>query len=588
MPKIAQEEIDALRNQADIVDVISHYIPVKRAGKSYKAVCPFHNDHDPSLTITPEKKIYKCFVCGNGGNVFTFVQNYEKISFVESVERVAELSNYHLSIKPTETTQHKDPHKESLYKILNETIAFTTYQMSTSDGNVAKEYLTKRGLSEEIIKEFQIGYDPNDESLSKFLSAKGYVEKDMISTNVSKLTPSGLKDVFASRITFPIHDKNGNPIGFSARSMDPQNQSKYINTTETDVFHKGDIVYNLHRAKQEARHKGYIILCEGVTDVIAFYQAGIQNAVCTLGTACTQNQIELLKSCSAKLVFCYDGDNAGQNATYKAAKLARSLGCDVSIVHNTTGKDPDEILRAYGKEGLEKLSSQQISWMEFILNYYSNSTNLNSYEEKKELVTKVKAEIDQLDDEMERQYFIDKLNEITGLHVSYERKIVQPQYEKQGRKLIIPDGAKKAEEMILSMIMTSLKASEKFEEELGYLLNEEDQTLAMMILDSNHTKGKTDPIALMDETDDQVVKDLITKIITDDSYNQPYDEDKLNGAIRKIKIEVLQDEASQYKEQLTNALNGSSLELLMKKYNECLMEQRRLINEENREENKNN
>lgn len=588
MPRIAQEEIDALRNQADIVDVISHYIPVKRAGKSYKAVCPFHNDHDPSLTITPEKKIYKCFVCGNGGNVFTFVQNYERISFVESVERVAELSNFNLSVKPTEITVHKDPHKESLYKILNETIAFTTYQMSTSSTTSAKEYLLKRGLSDEIMKEFQIGYDPSEDSLSKFLSAKGYQDKDMISTNVSKLTSSGLKDVFANRITFPIHDANGNPIGFSARSMDPQNQSKYINTTETDIFHKGDIVYNLHRAKQEARHKGYIILCEGVTDVIAFYQAGIKNAVCTLGTACTQRQLELLKSCSAKLVFCYDGDHAGQNATYKASKLARSLGCDVSIVNNATGKDPDEILRAYGKEGLEKLSLQQISWMEFILNYYKNSTNLDNYEEKKEMIRKVKEEIDQLDDEMDRQYFTDKLSEITGLHVSYEKKVVKPVYEKQGRRLVIPDGTKKAEEMILSMMMTSLKASEKFEEELGYLLNDEDQTLAMMVVDANHTKGKTDPESLIDQTNDQKVKDLITKIITDDSYNEPYEEEKLEGAIRKIKIEVLQDEASQYKEQLTNALNGSSLELLMNKYNECLKEQRRLMNEENREENQNN
>lgn len=587
MVMIAQEEIDALRNQADIVNVISHYIPVKRSGKNYKAVCPFHNDHDPSLTITPEKKIYKCFVCGNGGNVFTFVQNYEKISFPEAVEKVAELSNFHLSQNVTQTKTTQDPHKLNIYKVLNEAIAFTTYQMNTSVASNAKEYLNKRGITEEVIKEFQIGYDPSD-ALSKFLKAKGYEEKDLISANLSRLSQSGLHDVFADRITFPIHDRNGNPIGFSARSIDPNNQSKYINTTETDVFVKGDIVYNLHRAKQEARHLGYIILCEGVTDVIAFYKAGIKNVVCTLGTACTERQLTLLKQASAKLVFCYDGDRAGQNATYKASKLARSLGCEVSIVINSTGKDPDEILRAYGNEGLENLIKQQTSYMEFVLNYYKNSTNMESYEDKKEMVRKVKDEINRLDDEMDRQYFTNELSKITGLNIQYEKKVIQPDYNRTTRKLVVPDGTKKAEEMILSMMFTSLKASEKFEEELGYLITDEYNTLALMILDDIHSEGKANPEVLIDKTEDQKIKDLITKIISDDSYNQPYEEVKMDGAVRKIKLEVLNDEAQSYKEQLTSALTGSALELLMKRYNECLIEQRRLINEENREENENN
>lgn len=575
-----QEEIDSLREQADIVDVISHYVQVHRSGKNYKAICPFHDDHDPSLSISAEKKIYKCFVCGNGGNVFTFVQNFENISFIEAVGKVAELTGFHLSEQAESFQKPKDPHKEKLYHVLNETIAYSMYQLDTQDASYAKEYLDKRGLDQEIRKTFQIGYIPSGDGLTRFLKAKGYEEKDMVSCNVSRINESGIHDVFSERITFPIHDQNGNPIGFSARSMDPQNPSKYINTNETDIFIKGDIVYNLHRAKSDARREGKIYLCEGVTDVIAFARAGIRNAVCTLGTACTDRQLNLLKRSATKIVFCYDGDRAGQNATYKAGKLARSLGCDVSIISNKTGKDPDEILKANGEEGLQELVKHEISWMEFVISYFKNSTNMDNYLEKKEMVEKVKSEIDALDDEMDRQYFSDQLSQLTGFHVEYRRRQQIPVKKEPVHHLIVPDGTKQAEEMILTMMMLSPSACEKFEEELGYLISSDGQDLAMMVIDDIHTYGKANPNRLIDMSEKQSVKDLISKIMTSDAYSRPYDESIFAGAMRKIKIEVLQDEANQYKEQLTHALNGSSLQLLMSKYNECLQEQRRLMNEE--------
>ncbi len=585
MARIEQEEIDALRNQADIVNVISHYIKVERYGKSYKAICPFHNDHDPSLLITPEKKIYKCFVCGNGGNVFTFVQNYDKVSFVEAVGKVAELTGFHLSTSPTQAAVTKDPHKEKYYQVLNETIAYTMYQLDTDDSIHAKQYLEERGLDNNIRKVFQIGYDPSKDALTHFLLAKGYEEKDLVGVNVSRVNENGIQDVFRERITFPIHDMNGNPIGFSARSMNPENPSKYINTNETDVFIKGDIVYNLHRAKQEARRQKEIFLCEGVTDVIAFYKADIQNAVCTLGTACTQRQLSLLKKCAPKIVFCYDGDNAGQRATYKAAKLAQSLGIDVAIVQNKTGKDPDEIIRSAGKEGLQNLVQNQITWMEFVLEYYASNTNLQSYMDKKEMIQKLQEEYDLLTDELDRKVFIERLSEITKLPIPYaneQRKVIPSE---PIRKLVVPDGTKKAQEMILSMMMKSYKASEKFEEELGYLIGEDYNSLSMMIIDQYHQFGKIDVGQLIDLSNRQETRDLITKIVSNEEYDLEYDAEKMQGAMRKIKIEVLSSTASQYKQQIQNAMNPESLTLLISKYNECLQEQRRLMNEENQQSN---
>lgn len=586
MARYKQEEIDALREKADIVDVISHYIQVHRSGKNYKAICPFHNDHDPSLTINPEKKIYKCFVCGNGGNVFTFVQNFEKISFVEAVGRVAELSGFHLSNTYSTYEKPKDAHKEGLYKVLNEAITYTSYQLDTANASNALEYLENRGLNAEIRKTFQIGFDPNGDALSRYLLAKGYSEKELVSVNVSRMSESGIHDVFSERITFPIHDSQGNPVGFSARSMNPNNPSKYINTNETELFVKGDLVYNLHRAKIDARRLGKIYLCEGVTDVIAFYKAGIQNAVCTLGTACTQKQLALLKKSSAKLVFCYDGDMAGQRATYKAAKLARSIGCDVAIVSNKTGKDPDEIIRSYGAEGLQNLVSKEISWMEFVLQYFENSVNMDSYLEKKEMVQKVIAEINALEDESERAYFAKVLADDTGIPIHIDDKPKEETIE-HIYKLVVPDGTKDAEEMILSMIMASPQASQKFEEELGYLLSEEYHRLAMLIIDANHTYGKADPNLLIDMTNEQTIKDLITKIATREDFGSAYDEAKMNGAMRKIKREVLSARAKKYRQQIAEALNHESLTLLIQQYNECLQEQRRLMNEENQQNNGN-
>ncbi|MBR3363692.1 MAG: DNA primase, partial [Solobacterium sp.] len=436
----------------------------------------------PSLSISPDRQIYKCFVCGNGGNVFTFVQNYEKVTFPEAVGRVASLIGYQLSVQPDSVSKPKDPHREALYAVLSETIRYTAYQIESSDGTAAREYLRKRGLDDNVVKHFEIGWHPGGDVLYRFLHAKGYEDRDLVSANVVRTTSSGMHDVFADRITFPIHDGYGNPVGFSARSMDPAAPSKYINTNETDIFTKGDIVYNSHRARTAARKAGCVLVCEGVTDVIAFYRAGIEHAVCTLGTACTPHQIQILKSLAARIVFCYDGDEPGQAATVKAIQLARKAGAEVSVIVNRTGKDPDEIIRDLGVEELQKLARQEEHWMEFMLAYYSDRTNLQSYLEKKELVEKMQPMIASLQDETDISYFTGQLEKLTGFTLKTEVKKENTETVRPMKKLTVPDGTMQAEEMILAMMMTSPEAVRKFEEELGYLTGSTHQELAMMIV----------------------------------------------------------------------------------------------------------
>ena len=584
MARLSNEEINEIREKSDIVQIVGHYLPLQRQGKDYKAVCPFHDDHDPSMNVSSDLQIYKCFVCGAGGSVFRFVQNYEKISFIEAVARVAELSGIAVSIQPEEMKVQKDPHKEALYKVLNDTISYTKYQLDTPEAAGHKEYLEKRGLNAKVRDVFDIGYSPLNTNLCAFLKAKGAKEADIVSANVGYMTDNGLRDVFAGRITFPIHDRKGNPIGFSARTLDPQNPSKYINTNETDIFKKGDIVYNSHRAALSARHDGCIYVCEGVTDVIAFYRAGLENAVCTLGTSCTSSQIRVLKSLAPRVVFCYDGDNAGQSATWRAAKMAREAGCNVSIVLNRTGKDPDEILRDQGNDALKEMVSHEISWMEFVLEYLKNRTNMDSYLEKKEMVTKAQEEIALLDNDTDKAYFTEELSRITGFRLTFVPSSGEKQvYVKSTGRLTVPDGTQAAEELLLKMMMLYPAAARRFEERLGYLIGKNNRNLALMIVDATHEYGSVRPAVLIDQTDDPDIQALISRLASSDDYGLPYDEKIIDGVIRKIQIKVVQNEADAYKEQLNANLNVQSRELILRKYGDCLRQLRSMLDEDNKQ-----
>ncbi|MBO7703423.1 MAG: DNA primase [Solobacterium sp.] len=582
MARIPEEDVQAIRQKADIAEVIGHYLTVQKQGRYFKAVCPFHDDHDPSLTINTDLQIYKCFVCQAGGNVFTFVRNFEHVSFPEAVEKVAGIIGYPLSVQTDHEVRKTDPEQERRYQVLNEAIRFLTYELNSEDASSAKEYLERRGLDEGIRSRFAIGYNPGGDRLTRFLKAKGFSESDMVSVNVARTGPSGISDVFSNRITFPIHDRNGNPVGFSARTLDPNNPSKYVNTTDTVLFHKGEIVYNAHRAAFTARREGKIYLCEGVTDVIAFAKAGVENAVCTLGTACTRNQLELLHSLAPRIVFCYDGDNAGQNATMKAGRLARSLGCEVTVVDNRTGKDPDELIRESGTDAFKAMLGNELSWMEFVLKYLESRTNFSNYQEKKEFVQKAKAEIDTLSDEMDRRYFTEELSRISGFHLDYTPKM-EPIRERPQTPSNIADGTASAEEQILAMMLAHKEASQHFSEKLGFLQDKTRGAVAMMIVDSYRQNDKIIPSDLIDKAETQAERDLIVRLCESWVYGMAYDEALLDGVIRKVNISLKSAQANAFKEQLAQPMNPESALVIMDEYRECLNDLRRYIDEENRE-----
>lgn len=589
--RIRDEDISAIRSGADIMDIIGRYLPLVKKGRSFTAVCPFHDDHSPSLSISQDKQIYKCFVCGAGGNVFTFVQNYENISFPEAVVKVAELTGYHLDVKLDEIEKKVDPHKEAGFKVMNEAIHYMMYTLNSSTGAIAKEYLVKRGMTEKILETFQIGYNDAGDSLYKFLNAKGYRDSDCIATNLSRISETGIHDVFTSRITFPIHDSDGNPIGFTARTLDPNVSSKYINTTETEFYIKGNTVYNIHRAKMDARKQGNVIVVEGVTDVIAFARVGITNVCATLGTACTTNQLKLLKQCGSTITFCYDGDQAGQTATYKAAKMAIELGFKVQIVSNKTGKDPDEIIHTYGVEHLQQMVKKPITWIEFIFDYLSMKYDMNNYSSKKEFAQEVMSEIKLLNDDFDRQNFTHQLSQMTGfsfqsmLQESSQTPNPKPVRTTKlaGRAVSsILDGRNAAENIVVSQMLFSIDAAEIFKEKLGFLVGQKQQKLAMMILDEYR---KSDEILLadfMDSISNDELKSYLIDLSTTEELPQNYSKEILLGAIGRIKQWLLEEKVEDLKKQIKTITNEESRMSLLQEYSNSLIELRRYIDEESR------
>ena len=584
MEYISKEELEEVREKADIVDIISRYIQVNKAGSSFKAVCPFHDDHNPSLHINPQKKVFRCYVCNTGGSVFDFVNFYEKLdSFPKAVEKVADLIGYELKTKPSSYLERKvDPHIKKLREINEEAIKYTMYELKSSSGITQKEYLAKRGITDKEIDYFKIGYNPYNNSLYEFLKGKGYTESDLVEDNVIRDGEKGVRDAFSGRITFPIHDYYGNPIGFSARSLDPNAMAKYLNTSETTLFKKSEVIYNAHNAKNSARKEGKVYVCEGVTDVIAFYRAGIENAVCTLGKNSTNKQIRLLKQMAPTIVICYDGDRAGQEGTLELARLAQESNADVHVVINDTGLDPDEILNKYGKDKLIEVLKHEVYWMDFVFTALKKKYNLSNYLEKKNFAEEALKDINRLKDANDKNHYLNELKNLTGLSFSDSTKPKDETKEltKYEPTITIKDGLYEVEESILAMMLNSEEAINVFENELGFLLEKRHKMLAIMIVDYYRRNDEINSLSFIEAIDDAELKNVAVQIV-DSKGDLQYDEDRMKGYIFKVIKERYTRQIKHYKELIDLENSQEEADKLFQKMEECIREVKRFENGQN-------
>ena len=366
MAYISNEIINEIRNKTDIVDVVSRYVNLTKKGKNYIGVCPFHDDHSPSMSVSPEKQIFTCFSCGATGNVFTFVADFEKISFTEAVRLLGEKVGINIGTNISVSNK-----KDEYFDIYSTANKFYQNSLFTNLGKNAIEYLDKRHIDKDTIKKFGIGLSIQKVSLTEYLINKKYSIDKLVDVG---LTNENGHDIFINRIMFPIYDLAGNPVAFSGRIYNTKDTSKYINTKETDKFKKGKILYNYHIAKEHLKKNDSVIIMEGQMDVIRASTIGVNNCIATMGTALTRDHKSIIKNMTNNVILCFDGDSAGEKATISAIELLEDTGIDIKIVRLPNDMDPDEYIIKEGKDSF--------------LYQISNATNLIDY--KMELLKKNK------------------------------------------------------------------------------------------------------------------------------------------------------------------------------------------------------
>jgi DNA primase len=479
---LSQEEINHIQSVSSIVDIIGSYINLEKKGKNYFGLCPFHDDHAPSLSVSEDKKIYTCFVCGHTGNVFSFVQDYENVSFLEAVKIVAEKSGIDVNVDVKINTRF-----DRFYDAYDLAVKYYENNIKTAEGKKALEYLHKRGLSDELIKEFNIGFaSKTNDTLSKLLINKGYTEKELVDIGISNKSNT-IYDLFRNRIVFPIHDSKGHPVAFSGRIYENVDEAKYINTKETVIFKKGEILFNYHRAINEAKKMKKLILVEGQMDAIRIYSEGIKNVCATMGTALTNEHVKLLKKLNVEIVLCFDNDSAGEKATLAAGELLAKNDVDISVLRLSGQKDPDEYILANGVDKYREAVDHAITYFDFKLNFLKKNKDFNKVDDISKYVNSVIDELNKTNDSVLIDLTINKLSEEYGIDKNVLfNKVIKVEDTKQVVVVSKPRIKKERNirllELLLYYMINDIKYIKVFEKELSYIDNEQYQNICDEIL----------------------------------------------------------------------------------------------------------
>lgn len=418
----SEQVIEEIRAGNDIVDVISKYVSLKRKGNTYFGLCPFHREKTGSFAVTPEKQVYHCFGCGEGGNVIKFIMKVENIGFKEAIEFLAERAgiplpavNYaDLNMSQKELIEREESRKQ-IYEINKE--AGRYFYKNIEKSQLAKDYLAKRHIDAKTAVKFGLGFALDDNGLYKFLLSKGFKEKEMLATGLVGKSESGyLYDKFKNRFMFPIFDVLNRVVAFGGRTlldektMKEQKVPKYVNSPENLLYTKGRHLYGLNIARKSNEKIKKILVVEGYMDVISPHQAGVTNVVASLGTALTEAQGRLLRKYAEEIILSYDSDMAGQKAIMRGIDIMQSLGVTVKVLQMENAKDPDEYVQKFGKERFEKLIESSISAVEYKIKNIQNNYNLNDISEKIKFLSELAKILSKVDSNIERDIYVDKFS----------------------------------------------------------------------------------------------------------------------------------------------------------------------------------
>lgn len=554
MAFINQSEIDSIRKNVNIVDIIGSYIPLTKKGKNFFAICPFHDDHSPSMSVSEERQMYRCFTCEKSGNVFTFIEDYENVTFPEAVSIVASKAGITIS---TSFTKKKENKFDKYYEIMNISLKYYQNNLKTSKGLLAKKYLNKRNISEMVIEDFEIGLALDDkETLSKLLLEKGYKKEELVDLGLSFIYQETLLDQFSGRIIFPICNKDGQVVGFTGRIYRNEDSAKYINSKETVIFKKGELFYNYHLAKDYVKKAKSVILVEGQMDAIRLYNEGFCNVIATSGTSLTKDQISLLKSLKCKIILSLDSDNAGKDATFRIGEHLSKEGFEVYVVCYEGAKDPDEYIVLKGREAYQRNLEGALKFFDYKINYLKDDKNLDDSVDLANYINKVMSELNKESDEILREITINKISAEFGIEkdilkskltIPSKEKIIKENIPKQIK--VKKDKYDLACEGIIYHMMNSPSYIKMFQKKLGFIPISKYRSIANEIMyyyELNKTIDMADFISFIANKEElsKNTREIIGGIINDNLNDNDMEKylEIVRELINKKEIEKLMQE----------------------------------------------
>ena len=575
MARYSEEILNEVRQANDIVDVISQYVHLKRSGRNYFGLCPFHNEKSPSFSVSPDKQIFHCFGCGVGGNVITFVSQIEGLNFVETVQMLAERANIQLPTLQNNGDTQREILKDKVYKVNEFTAEYYHQNLYKPQAKMAQEYVKKRQLTNETLKSFRIGFSGKFDELYQELKKQGFQEQEILESGlVNKNERGQYIDRYRNRLMFPICDTRGRVIAFGGRVLD-DSKPKYINSPENVVYSKGRHLFGLNVAKKGDTKK--LLIVEGYMDVISLHQRGITNVVAPLGTALTEQQGWLLRKNSEQIILSFDSDDAGIKAKLRAIDILQNMGCDLRVIQLEGAKDPDEYIVKYGNMRFQNAADKAFSVVEFKVKILKKELNLENTNDKIKFLNEIAKLISKVDNTIEREVYIEKIakeydiskeaiyaevNKLTYKNDKSEKVLEKAKPVITHKKVEIKEvseSIRKRENTIISILLTGdlsifeiIKQNIKPED----FQDEINQEIAKKLYEE-FEKGNSNINSIID-TLDQEHQNQITMIMAEDyeiedlekaidDIIQAYKRDKLNN--RKLEILELLEKNSNIEEK---------------------------------------
>lgn len=582
--RVSDELIEKIKESNDIVDVISETVKLKRTGRNYSGLCPFHNEKTPSFSVSRDKQIFKCFGCGAGGNVITYVMKKENLSFMEALKKLADRANIEIPVgSETEERNHQIRDRLEMMQVS----AARHFFDNLKNNPEIKKYLINRGLTEQTITRFGLGYAKNSwDDLLKYLIKNGYKESEIKESGLVSLSNSGkMFDRFRNRIIFPVFDYRGRVIGFGARVMD-DSKPKYLNSPETLLFRKGTNLYGLNFfLKDKKSEDDTIIIVEGYMDVLALHQSGITNAVASLGTALTQTQVKLMKRYASKIVTSFDSDSAGQMATARSIEIIEKEGVQAKILMIPQGKDPDEFVKKNGKDAFLKLVDNSMNLVEYRLFKAREGLDLRKEDDKIRFFRKVTPILRELDS-FDLNVYVRKLSEDTQVKEDVILAAISNTNNRNIKMVskenitFVESGQVKAERYLLKLLSMGNSLVKRYIKEDGLALESHNliaqklleylegddinvslETFMLSRLTNVDTSSEWAMIEALDDFPENIDQDVLAKDYIESSrlYNLKKRKDKLMKEVNALEKKGMAQEANEiYRElmEISKKLGG--------------------------------